>query len=277
MTLARPAALDWPEMAWLAVMGETDRAAWLANHGRRWAPTRRSSRAMRGASARTPSTQPIGAAQRRGGPYIRQRCHRNREVLLTDTYASLAFLDEATALATSRSVWASSGRGSVTSTGGCAVSACGRSRNDGAARRGVAAATRGHGRGAVVGAVVLAAHDESVRRRPTVVGAWFAGRAPAGVGSCLRLVTPPTGLAAVGPRSRSSPDSWLGGVLATARLPRPRESPRASRAPVSVAARSIVAGAWWPEGIDRRYSILSDAYQRVQHERLPVRRMRIPV
>jgi hypothetical protein len=44
---ARPAPLDWPELAWLAAMTETERDAWLAEHERRCTPTRRSRRRAR--------------------------------------------------------------------------------------------------------------------------------------------------------------------------------------------------------------------------------------
>jgi len=51
---ARPADMSWPEMAWFAAMSDADRTAWLAEHERRCAPTRRSRRAAR--KARTPAT-----------------------------------------------------------------------------------------------------------------------------------------------------------------------------------------------------------------------------
>jgi hypothetical protein len=44
---ARPAPLDWPELAWLSAMSEADRVGWLAEHQRRCAPTRRSRRGVR--------------------------------------------------------------------------------------------------------------------------------------------------------------------------------------------------------------------------------------
>ena len=44
---ARPASLDWPEMAWLAAMSANERGAWLVEHERRWAPNRPSRRGSR--------------------------------------------------------------------------------------------------------------------------------------------------------------------------------------------------------------------------------------
>jgi len=42
---ARPASLEWPEVAWLAAMDKSGQAAWLAEHKRRSIPTRPSRRA----------------------------------------------------------------------------------------------------------------------------------------------------------------------------------------------------------------------------------------
>jgi len=55
---ARPASLEWPEMACWAAMSEPQRAAWLAEHERRCAPTRR---ARRTRSPALTAVTPVGA------------------------------------------------------------------------------------------------------------------------------------------------------------------------------------------------------------------------
>ena len=61
---ARPASLDWPEMAWFAAMTECERAAWLAEHARRCAPNRRSRRGTRPRADAAPPqpTEAVSAA-----------------------------------------------------------------------------------------------------------------------------------------------------------------------------------------------------------------------